>query len=187
MQCQHCPKRFFDAWVDALFHFPLPRERDFILMENIHRIEFGLHTRSHSERQREIQDPNTEIGAFLKASALEGPRRAILQASTLLSHWDGTWADSRGTCPFVLFLTFFDFIIHCAFADRMDRIRSSDRRHQKLPRRFTKVPSQTQPRRIHSWIQGCYMCWLRCDILVEVKKKKTQNKRYAFWEPTWTV
>ncbi|EED19268.1 tetratricopeptide repeat protein [Talaromyces stipitatus ATCC 10500] len=51
--------------------------------------EFELHTHTHSDRQREIQNPETEIGAFLKANAPEGPRKAVLRASTLLSHWSG--------------------------------------------------------------------------------------------------
>lgn len=55
----------------------------------MHRSEFDIHTQSHSERQREVKNPNTEIGAFLKANASGSPRRAVLQASTLLAHWNG--------------------------------------------------------------------------------------------------
>lgn len=53
----------------------------------IHRSEFNIHRTSHSDRQREIRDPSTEIGAFIQSCPSAGPRKSVLQASTLLSQW----------------------------------------------------------------------------------------------------
>ncbi|KAL1970255.1 hypothetical protein VTN77DRAFT_5415 [Rasamsonia byssochlamydoides] len=72
MQCHHCPKRFFD------------------------RREFEIHRQSHSDRQREIRSGDTEIGAFLNACAPDGPRKVVLQATTLLSQWKGNAPDGGG-------------------------------------------------------------------------------------------
>jgi hypothetical protein len=47
-----------------------------------------MHSQSHSDRQQEIQSHDTEIGAFLRACALDGPRKVVLQATTLLSKWN---------------------------------------------------------------------------------------------------
>ncbi|KAH8695129.1 tetratricopeptide repeat protein [Talaromyces proteolyticus] len=49
--------------------------------------EFDIHCQSHSDRQREIRSSDSEIGAFLKSCPLEGPRKSVLKASTLLSQW----------------------------------------------------------------------------------------------------